>query len=93
MTSKKNWTYEELEAGLLEIMRSQKQFGESITSQTDLAAAGLDSLTMVRILVAIEEKFGVWLEGDVLSRENLRTVEMMTQCLQKVLAGESSASA
>ncbi|HUB67751.1 MAG TPA: phosphopantetheine-binding protein [Candidatus Methylacidiphilales bacterium] len=89
--TKKTWTYEELEAGVLEIIRSQKQFDESLTAQTDLAAAGLDSLTMVRVMVAIEEKFGIWLEGDTMSYETLRTVEMMAQSLHKVIAQEASA--
>jgi acyl carrier protein len=89
---KNNWTYEEVEAGLLEIVRSQKQLDDTFTSQSDLAATGLDSLTMVRILIAVEEKFGVWLEGDALNRENLRNVEMMARSLKAVLDGESSPS-
>jgi acyl carrier protein len=89
---KNNWTYEEVEAGLLEIIRSQKQLDDTFTSQSDLVAAGLDSLTMVRILIGVEEKFGVWLEGDALNRENLRNVEVMARSLKAVLDGESSPS-
>jgi acyl carrier protein len=92
VTIKKIWRYEDIEAGLLDIIRSQKQLDETFTPRSDLAATGLDSLTMVRILVAIEEKFGVWLEGAALDRENLRNVEVMACCLEKVLAEQSSSS-
>jgi acyl carrier protein len=47
---------------------------------------------MVRILIGVEEKFGVWLEGDALNRENLRNVEVMARSLKAVLDGESSPS-
>ena len=59
-----SYTNDEIEAGVLEIVKSQVKGSESITPQTELASAGVDSLAMVRILVAIEAKYGVWLEGD-----------------------------
>jgi acyl carrier protein len=89
---KTNWTRQEVEAELLEIIRSQKQLDHTFTIHSELSADGLDSLTMVRILVAIEEKFGVWLEGDALNRDNLRNVEMMARSLKAVLDEQPSAS-
>ena len=87
---KNNWTIEEIEAGLLEIIRSQRQLDDTFTAQSDLAAVGLDSLTMVRVLISVEEKFGVWLEGDVLSGENLKNVEMMSRNLKAILDEQAS---
>jgi acyl carrier protein len=39
----------------------------------DLAAAGLDSMAVMRLVVAIEEEYGVELDPDDLTRENLAT--------------------
>ncbi len=93
MDTKNNWSYEEIEAGLLEIIRTQRQLDETFTAQSDLSAIALDSLSMVRILIAAEEKYGVWLEGDALNRENLRNVAMLAQSLKAILDAEPPAAA
>ena len=87
---KRTWNEQEIIEGLLDIFRSQRQLDNTFTSRSDLKFSGLDSLTMVRILVAIEEKFGVWLEGDALCPENLQNVETLAHCLQDHLEGETS---
>jgi acyl carrier protein len=39
----------------------------------DLAAAGLDSMAVMQLVVAVEDRFGVELTPDDLTRENLAT--------------------
>ncbi len=93
METKNNWSYKEIEAGLLEIIRTQRQLDETFTAESDLSAIALDSLSMVRILIAAEEKYGVWLEGDALNRENLRNVAMLARSLKDILDAEAPPAA
>jgi acyl carrier protein len=68
------WPRETLEVEVLRIVRDEMQLDESFTATSSLEAAGLDSLTLVRILVEIDEFVGVWLEGDELTPQTLQTV-------------------
>jgi acyl carrier protein len=78
----------DLAAELTSLLRSQINLADSFTARTPLAEAGIDSLAMVRVLVAIEEKYGVWLEGEDLTPENLKTVESLAGRLREQLASK-----
>ncbi len=52
----------------------------------DLPAAGLDSMAVMRLVVALEEQFGLELGPDDLTRENLAT----PRTLAALLAAKSS---
>lgn len=52
----------------------------------DLFAAGLDSMAVMQLVVAVEDEYGVELGPDDLTRENLAT----PTTLAKLIAGKSS---
>jgi acyl carrier protein len=47
----------------------------ALTPQSDLFAAGLDSMGIMQLLLAIEDRFGVAIDPAELSRENFSTAE------------------
>lgn len=46
-----------------------------LTPQSDLFAAGLDSMGIMQLLLAIEDRFGVAIDPADLSRDNFSTAE------------------
>jgi len=48
---------------------------QAITPQGDLFAAGLDSMGIMQLLLAIEDRFGVVIDPADLSRDNFSTAE------------------
>lgn len=47
----------------------------TLTPQSDLFAAGLDSMGIMQLLLAIEDRFGVAIDPADLSRDNFSTAE------------------
>lgn len=74
MSLSKSWTLEDVEDEVFRIVKDEKQLNEEFTKATRFEEVGLDSLSLVRILVAIDNSMGVWLEGGALTPENLRDV-------------------
>lgn len=65
-----------MELELIEIVRTEiLDTAEPLTPQSDLFAAGLDSMGIMQLLLAIEDKFGVMIDPADLSRENFSTGE------------------
>lgn len=68
----------EIEAELLAFVQREVFAPElAITADTDLVAAGFDSMSLVRMLLFVETTYGLWIpekeiNGDTL--RNLRTV-------------------
>lgn len=68
----------EIEAELLAFLQREVFAPEMVvTADTDLVAAGFDSMSLVRMLLFIETTYGMWIpekeiNGDML--HNLRTV-------------------
>lgn len=55
----------EIEEKLVAIVRAEKNIAESdLTPETELAAAGIDSLDALTILFAIEEQFRISIPDD-----------------------------
>jgi acyl carrier protein len=48
---------------------------QALTPQSDLFAAGLDSMGIMQLLLAIEDRFGVAIDPADLSRDNFSTAE------------------
>ena len=48
---------------------------DPLTPQSDLFAAGLDSMGIMQLLLAIEDRFGVVIDPADLSRDNFSTAE------------------
>lgn len=65
-----------MEQDLIDIIRGEILDSPGLlTPQSDLFAAGLDSMGIMRLLLAIEDRFGVAIDPADLSRENFATAE------------------
>lgn len=58
---------------------------EIITDETLLIELGMDSLTFIKIIVAIEERFGIDFNEDELLFEKLNTVGSLVNCVKRHL--------
>jgi len=73
---------EELQALILGVLRDELlEVGDDFGAKSDLIAAGLDSLTAVQLLLAIEERTGIWVDESELTSENLENVEALARCV------------
>lgn len=55
---------------------------ETLTPDTDLFEAGLDSMAIMQLLLHIEDQFGVALEPADLSRENFQTAPKIVALIE-----------
>jgi acyl carrier protein len=62
---------------------------EVLTPRNDLFAAGLDSMGIMQLLLAIEDRFGVAIDPADLSRENFSTVEKIAALITEKQAAAS----
>ncbi len=72
--------YEILKAGLLSV-------GDDFTPTSDLVGAGLDSLAVTQLMLAIEESTGVWVDESLLTEETLSNAESLAACVHGQLPG------
>lgn len=77
-----DWTRDRLVQRVYEILRDDLlDVGRDFTPQSDLVAAGLDSLAVTQLLLAIEESTGIWVDESLLSPENLASAEALADCV------------
>jgi acyl carrier protein len=63
-----------MEDELIELIRTEVlDTTEALAPESDLFAAGLDSMGIMQLLLAIEDRFGVAIDPADLSRENFST--------------------
>lgn len=62
---------------------------EVLTPQSDLFAAGLDSMGIMQLLLAIEDRFGVEIDPADLSRESFSTAEKIAALIAEKQAAAS----
>lgn len=55
--------------------------GDAFDSGSDLVEAGLTSMAAVQMLLAIEERTGVWVDESELTPENLASAEALARCV------------
>lgn len=80
------WTREELTRRIFEILRDDLlQVDDAFTPESDLVAAGLDSLAVTQLLLAIEEQTGVWVDESLLTPEILQNAETLAACVHEQL--------
>jgi acyl carrier protein len=60
---------------------------ESFSIVSNLQESGLDSLALTRLLLAVEERFGVWIDESFLTPEILENVETLAACVHELLDG------
>jgi D-alanine--poly(phosphoribitol) ligase subunit 2 len=62
---------------------------QALTPQSDLFAAGLDSMGIMQLLLAIEDRFGVAIDPADLSRDNFSTAEKIAALVAEKKAAAS----
>ena len=78
-----------MEDELIELIRTEVlDTTEALAPESDLFAAGLDSMGIMQLLLAIEDRFGVAIDPADLSRENFSTARKIAA----LVAGKKGAS-
>ena len=75
-------TVDELLALIMEFLREElPDLGDDFDTTSDLVEAGLSSLAAVQMLLAIEERTGIWVDESELTPENLASAEALARCV------------
>lgn len=56
---------------------------DRLEPSTSLAAAGLDSMAIMQLLLLIEERFGLWLPEEDLTHENFASVRTLAAAVAR----------
>ena len=65
---------------------------DTIGDDTDLFDAGMDSLAVVNVMLAIEEEFNLELPDSLLSRHSFSSIAALERALQSVVGAAAVAS-
>lgn len=77
---------QELEDRIFAIVRDDiLTVDEAFTRESNLIEAGLDSLALTQLMLAIEENTGVWVDESLLTEETLASVVALTDLVHQVL--------
>jgi acyl carrier protein len=63
---------------------------ESLEDESDLFAAGLDSLAIVNVLMSIEERFDIELPDEMLSRRSFSSIATLKRVVAELTEGAAS---
>jgi len=81
-----DWTLEAVTRKVFETLRDELlDVGDSFTPQSNLIDAGLDSLAVTQLMLAVEESTGVWVDESLLTPENFETSESLAACVHEQL--------
>jgi acyl carrier protein len=76
-------TREELEQRIFDIVREDiLTVDDSFTRDTNLIEAGLDSLALTQLMLAIEETTGVWVDESLLTEDTLASVRALAALVE-----------
>ncbi len=79
-----------MEHELTDLVRTEiLDTAEPLTSRSDLFSAGLDSMGIMQLLLAIEDRYGVAIDPADLSRENFSTGEKIAALVAEKQAASS----
>jgi acyl carrier protein len=79
-------TREALTRRIFEILRDDiLGAGAGFHARSNLVEAGLDSLAITQLMLAIEETTGVWVDESLLTPENLESVETLADLVHRQL--------
>ena len=78
------WTHDDVVRCVVETVRELLAL-ESFDAGSPIVGA-LDSLAITQLVLAIEEKTGVWVDESLLTPENLATAETFAACVHAQLA-------
>jgi acyl carrier protein len=57
----------------------------AVTSQTDLIAAGFDSMSLVRVLLFVERHYGLWIPEGEINSTTLRSIGSLAETVSRLL--------
>ena len=78
---------EELEQRIFDIVRQDiLSVDDTFTKETNLIEAGLDSLALTQLMLAIEESTGVWVDESLLNEETLASVVTLSELVHRTIA-------
>lgn len=76
------WNQHTLAQRICEILRDEiLEVDGGFTPASNLVEAGLDSLAVTQLLLALEESTGVWVDESLLTPENLASAEALAACV------------
>lgn len=79
-----------MEQELIDIIRNEiLDTAEPLETHSDLFAAGLDSMGIMQLLLAIEDRFGVAIDPTDLSRGNFSSAEKIAALIAEKRAAAS----
>jgi acyl carrier protein len=79
-------TQSELEERLLAFLSSEIfRERQDITAETDLIAAGFDSMSLVSLLLFVEREYGVWMPENEMTERVLKNARSVAEHLMKSL--------
>ena len=83
-TSGAEWTREALAELICRILSDGLLACDGgLTPRSKLLDAGLDSLTVTQLMLALEEETGVWTDESLLTPENLDTADALARCIHE----------
>ncbi len=62
----------------------------AVTSETELAIIGVDSFSLMEVILFIERRFGLVLPPESLTPQNTATVSNLSLCCVSLIASEQS---
>ncbi len=77
----RDWTQAELVECIVDSLRQLLSVGADFSPASDLVAAGLDSLAVTQLMLAIEDRTGIWIDESRLTPETLRNAETLAACV------------
>ena len=76
----------DVQARLLEFLRGGMFSTEiQVTVETDLIASGFDSLSLVSLLVFIEQTYGLWIPQNEINEANLKNIRTIAAVVVRLL--------
>lgn len=77
----------QMDAQLRQILKTHGRLGDvadTIADTGDLFEAGLDSLAIVNVMLAVEEKFDIELPDEMLSRQTFSSIAMLRKAVEQM---------
>ncbi len=76
----------EIETKLLDFLKREVFAPEiAVTPETDLVPAGFDSMSLVRVLLFIEQTYGFWIPEGEITGDALRNVRTLAATAARLL--------
>jgi acyl carrier protein len=77
---------QEIETKLLDFLKREVFAPEiAVTPETDLVAAGFDSMSLVRLLLFIETDYGFWIPESEITGDALKNVRSLANTIARLL--------